>query len=302
MAAGKMMKLKYDEIKHHPDVLKAMTSLTVEEFDALCQSFEQVWEKEANKDPSKGGRPARLSTAEDQLLFILFYFKTYPLQEVIGYLFGMSQSQANEWIHRLTQVLYKALEQNDYLPPRSAKGLLALLKREDEQALAIDASERRRERPQEAAKQKRYYSGKKKCHTLKNDLVSGIDDSRIRYLSPTQAGSQADKAIADEAELVYPPGTELYQDKGFQGYAPKGVIIHQPKKKPPGGELSDTQRETNRLISRIRVAVEHVIAGVKRLHIVHDVFRNTKINYDDLVMAIACGLHNLRTAYRRVVY
>lgn len=301
MDIGEAMKLSYDEIKRHPEVLKAMTSLTVEEFDALCQSFEQEWEKETSQDPSKGGRPARLSGVEDKLLFILFYFKTYPLQEVIGYLFGMSQSQANEWIHRLTKVLYKALERDHYLPPRSSTGLLALLEQEKEQALAIDASERRRERPKEAKAQKRYYSGKKKCHTLKNDLISGLEDSQIKYLSPTQAGSRADKAIADEAELVYPPGTEVYQDKGFQGYAPQGVIIHQPKKKPPGGELSDEERETNRLISRLRVAVEHVIAGVKRVHIVHDVFRNTKINYDDLVMVIACGLHNLRTTYRCVV-
>lgn len=298
----KAMQVNYAEVKQHPEVLKAMTSLTIEEFEALCQTFEQIWEKDERKDPSKGGRKPRLGCIEDQLLFILFHFKTYPLQEVMGYLFGMSQSQANEWIHRLTKVLYKALKQDRYLPQRSSQGLLALLKQEGEQALAIDGTERRRERPKDAETQTRYFSGKKKCHTLKNDLVSGMADSRIKYLSPTHAGSHADKRIADEAELVYPPDTELYQDKGFQGYAPEGVKIHQPKKKPPGGELTDDEWETNRLISRLRVAVEHVIGGVKRLHIVHDVFRNTKIDYDDLVMTIACGLHNLRTEYRLVSY
>ena len=50
------------------------------------------------------------------------------------------------------------------------------------------------------------------------------------------------------------------------------------------------------------MAVEHVIGGIKRLKIVHDVFRNTKVNYEDVVMAIACGVHNLRTEYRLLSY
>jgi hypothetical protein len=46
---------------------------------------------------------------EDKLLFILFYFKFYPIQAVLGYFFGLSQAQANEGIHRLTPVLHTAL-------------------------------------------------------------------------------------------------------------------------------------------------------------------------------------------------
>jgi len=52
------------------------------------------------------------------------------------------------------------------------------------------------------------------------------------------------------------------------------------------------------MIARIRILVEHVIAAVKRCRIVHDVFRNTKAHFDDLVMEIACGLHNFRTTLR----
>ena len=52
------------------------------------------------------------------------------------------------------------------------------------------------------------------------------------------------------------------------------------------------------MISRIRILVEHVISGVKRCHIVQDVFRNTKDQFDDLVMEIACGLHNFRATLR----
>jgi len=54
------------------------------------------------------------------------------------------------------------------------------------------------------------------------------------------------------------------------------------------------------MISRIRILVEHVLAGVKRCHIVQDVFRNTKAQFEDLVMEIACGLHNFRALSRYV--
>ena len=45
---------------------------------------------------------------EDKLLFILVYFRTYPTQEVQGYLFSVSQVQANKWVHRLTGLLNDA--------------------------------------------------------------------------------------------------------------------------------------------------------------------------------------------------
>ena len=90
----------------------------------------------------------------------------------------------------------------------------------------------------------------------------------------------------------------MRKDTGFQGYEPPGVHTRQPKKKPRGGELSFEEKEQNSLISRIRIIVEHVICGIKRCRIVKDVFRNTKDRFDDLVMEIACGLHNFRTTYR----
>ena len=57
-------------------------------------------------------------------------------------------------------------------------------------------------------------------------------------------------------------------------------------------------RFLNHLISSARVVVENVIAGVKRCRIVKDVLRLTKDGMSDLVMEIACGLHNLRVSCR----
>jgi hypothetical protein len=56
----------------------------------------------------------------------------------------------------------------------------------------------------------------------------------------------------------------------------------------------------NHLISRARVVVENVLAGVKRCRIVKEVLRLTTVGISDLVMEIACGLHNLRVSCRHL--
>ena len=81
-----------------------------------------------------------------------------------------------------------------------------------------------------------------------------------------------------------------------------GVNIHQPKKRPRGGKLTDEERHNNRLISRVRVVVEHVISGIKRCRIVKDIFRTTLSGYDDEVIELACALRNFRSYHRHAVY
>src|SRR5690242_19461586 len=71
------------------------------------------------------------------------------------------------------------------------------------------------------------------------------------------------------------------------------------KKKPPRGELTETEKQTNRKLAQIRVKVEHELAGVKRSRIVKDVLRNTKDGVSDTVMEAACGLHNVRDGRRK---
>ena len=90
----------------------------------------------------------------------------------------------------------------------------------------------------------------------------------------------------------------MWQDKGFQGFAPEGVVIKQAKKKPRHGELTDEQKQRNREISRIRVEIEHQIGGIKRCQIVVQRFRNWVAHFTDDVMETACGLHNFRLTHR----
>jgi len=117
---------------------------------------------------------------------------------------------------------------------------------------------------------------------------------RILWLSDTVEGSVHDKKICDNQPLHLPLGISLWQDTGFQGHHPEGVNVKMTTKKPKGKELLEEQKETNRSISSVRVKVEHAIGCVKICRIFKDRFRCHKFGFDDLVMELACGLHNLR--------
>jgi DDE superfamily endonuclease len=71
------------------------------------------------------------------------------------------------------------------------------------------------------------------------------------------------------------------------------------EKKPRGRDLTPKEKEHNRKLSRVRVRVEHSLAGVKRSRSVKDVLRNTKEGFSDLTMEAACGLHNFRVECRK---
>ncbi len=137
---------------------------------------------------------------------------------------------------------------------------------------------------------------------MKNNLVGGLEDRQVKYLGCVHEGKKHDKKICDEEGTRLPGGADLYRDSAFQGHDLPGITVHQPRKKPRGGELSAEDREANRLISGIRVVIEHIISGVKRCRIVKDVFRNTKQGFDDVAMELACGLHNYRSSWRHQSY
>jgi DDE superfamily endonuclease/Helix-turn-helix of DDE superfamily endonuclease len=164
-----------------------------------------------------------------------------------------------------------------------------------------DGVERPINRPCDPFDQEDYYSGKKKQHMLKNIIIATIQ-GEIPFLSDTRFGKLHDKRAADESRYTFPTGSHVYQDTGFQGFAPPEVIIIQPKKKPRGGELTLAEKEENRRISSIRVFIEHVICSVKRYRIVKEKIRLWKGNIRDTIMETCCGLHNFRITFRPMRY
>lgn len=164
-----------------------------------------------------------------------------------------------------------------------------------------DGTERPIRRPKDPETQKAHYSGKKKQHTLKNNLMI-YTDSKVVFLTPSCEGRIHDKRIADMDRYSPAMGSILYQDAGFQGFTLPGIDSIHPKKKPKRRELTVEQTAKNRKISSIRIRLEHVISGVKRYRIVKDELRNYKTGFTDLVMQTCCGLHNFRLDFRPWAY
>ena len=220
----------------------ALTGLTLSEFRLLLAAFprayrrlypaSQTTEGQPRERAPGGGCKGRLQRPEDQLLFILVYLKTYPLQAVMGELFDLSQPQVNYWIHRLLPPLQQALDDLGVCPERDGSHFAqGHASSEAGPHLIIDGTERRRQRPKSPAKQALHYSGKKKAHTDKNVVIVTSPRKRIDFLSRTCVGKTHDKKIADTEGITYPPEAVLYKDTGFQGYNPAVRETRQAKKK-----------------------------------------------------------------------
>ena len=237
--------LTYAALKDRPRELLAATGLTHEEFARLLPAFaaahagvyplDKTLEGQARQRQVGGGVKGALPRMEDKLLFILVYQKTNPLQTMHGLQFGLSQPQTHYWIHQLLPVLQQALAALGHQPERDGSQVAeSALVRESAPDLLLDGTERRRQRPQDEARQRAHYSGKKKAHTDKNLLLVNAQSGKVVYLGPTVAGKTHDKRAADEANLSLPVNATLGQDTGFQGFAPARILTLQPQKNPKG--------------------------------------------------------------------
>ena len=296
--------ISLEHAKRSERLMRATTSLTVSEFDELAGRFDVAWAAvrraktaagTARQRRPGGGRKGCLVSAEQKLFFILLYFKAYPTQDVMGLLFGITQGQVSEWVRQLTAVAGQLIPL--HRPARLARDLNQLLREQPElEELIIDGTERRLPRPQHRGKQKRFYSGRKKRHAVKNVLIVG--QRRVLWCSPTVPGKCHDKKVAERARLRLPEKIHLLGDSGFEGLDAGGAGVITPWTRRNRGGLHWRHRRFNRLLATNRIPVEHTMASVKRLRILRDEFRNRRRGMVDEVMAIGCTLHNFRCERR----
>lgn len=233
--------LTYADLKENVRKFVSLTSLTPEEFEYVLPAFEKVYQQvfpdtqtktgQSRERKAGGGRKSTLASLEQKLLFALVYQKSYPVQSLMGELFGMGQAQANAWIHTLLPILKQALDDLGYEPERDPKKFKKSEHNQKEASKSIiDGTERRRQRPKEAKKQTLHYSGKKKIHSDKNIVIATVKKKRVSFLSQTYPGKTHDKKVAEMENITYPDHMILLKDTGFQGYEPKVRNTLQPKK------------------------------------------------------------------------
>jgi hypothetical protein len=159
------------EFKIRKGKLNCHISLTESEFEEVIPFFEKsfdsyfelyTFEGEIRERRACKRNDSVFKKPEDALFFILFYLKTYPIEEVLASTFLMNQPQVNLWKRLLQNILEDSLGRMKVLPSRDSKKLNELIKGMGLKEVIIDATERQIQRPKDNEVQKEYYSGKKR--------------------------------------------------------------------------------------------------------------------------------------------
>jgi hypothetical protein len=286
-----------DRLKRSADTFRQLTGITPTAFDRLLADLEPRY---AAADAKRKARPGRKRKAgagrkhalplADRLLMLLMYYRTYTTHSVLGFLFGVDDSAVGRNINPLQPLLAGIFR----IPERRV-----VIEPEDLRELFFDATERAIPRP--TRRQGRYYSGKKKRHTLKTQVVvarrrkrpgPGAKPRRVRIAAVSAAfpGKTHDKKVYDRTRVVAPPGVKRTGDTGYVG---TGMVT--PRRRPPRGTLTARQKAGNRRVSRRRVVVEHGIGKMKVWRIAAERYRNPRRRHT-LILKNVAGLHNLMFA------
>lgn len=282
-----------DRLRKSAVAFRRLTGITPSAFDRLLGELEPRY---AVADAKRKARPGRRRKAgagrkhalplADRLLMLLMYYRTYTTHVFLGFLFGVDDSAVGRNINPLQPLLAGIFR----IPERRVE-----LDPEDLRELFFDATERPIPRP--TRRQKRYYSGKKRRHTVKTQVVvtrrrkpagRGAKPRRVRVaaVSPTFPGTTHDKKVFDRTRVVCPPGVKRTGDIGYLGTG-----LETPRRKPAGGSLTARQKAGNRRVSRRRVVVEHGIGKMKVWRIAAERYRNPRRRHT-LIMKNVAGLHN----------
>jgi hypothetical protein len=302
------MMLRYARLSRQPAVFSAMTGLDVGEFDALYADFVPRFAAAERRRPSRpdrrraigGGHPFELD-ARDQVLLAVVWLRRYPINAVLGYLFGVEETTALRTVRRVLPLLEAAgLDTRRWPDPGKGKRptLDALLAETPALAVIVDTFEQRAQRPRGRAEADAYYSGKKKQHTLKNQ-VAVREDGRVADVAESVRGPTADLTLLEESTLLerLPPQVGALGDLAYVGIAalhPAGLGAP-PRRKPRGRPRPDADIAYNTAFARRRIVVEHTIGRLRAYQALAQTDRHHRQRHTMRVRAVA-GLVNRRLA------
>lgn len=180
---------------------------------------------------------------------------------------------------------------------------------ENVEELIIDGFENPKERASDYRTQKENYSGKSKAHV---DIGLCMTDRRryIYYLSNYYPGKNVDYGILKQE---FPPEKDWFKwkrillDLGFIGFEKdyeywEVFIGHKkPRKseKNPKPELTEFEKQWNKVVARKRIFVEHAIGGMKVFRILKNKCRLKSKELKNRILGVAAGLWNYKLKYRQ---
>ena len=221
----------------------------------------------------------------DKLLMTLLYLRRNTSATVVGQIFGFSadsvEKNALPEVLPVLQQLFPAARREPVRRHRGEKW-----QPDEVDKIIVDSFETPIRRPSDNDRQKRVYSGKKKRHALKTQIITD-QKGRISDVSSGHRGPKADVKIWNETQL--PEDIREKPKIGDKAYVGAIKDTETPKKKPKGGELSEEEKAENRRISQQRIVVEHGVRKVKTFRVVRDEYRLAQGIFPSVV-AVVVGL------------
>ncbi len=124
-------------------------------------------------------------------------------------------------------------------------------------------------------KQRRSYSGKKKRHTQKAQVVA---DQKTRMILATafSAGKTHDFKLFKQSRMAMPQQTKCLADSGYLGIAKQHENSQTPHKSSKLHPLTKDEKAENRQLARERLVAEHIIRSLKIFRILSERYRNRR--------------------------
>lgn len=297
----------HTKLAKRPKQFLSITGLTVLQFDSLSKEIKKNYKNTETKRLSKnrkrgiGAGHKFDHSIKDRILMLLMYYRMYTTNDMLGMIFDLDKSN----VMRDIRYLEPAVKQSIPIPAKKyadSKKLTTMVQLQQffPELIAItDGTEQQIPRPKDKKKRKTHYSGKKKKHTVQNQITINLDGIII-HKSTHSPGSHHDYKIYKSRHPTFSEELMVFYDLGYLGIEkdfPKQISIL-PYKKKRGKELTDSQKEWNKIQSKIRIKVEHVIAQIKKFRINREVFRNKLCRYDT-ISDIVCGIINFKMKWNQ---
>ena len=311
------MILSEGRLREVPAVFRAMTGLSSEEFDALAQDVVPTiaaavaaGRERRRRRPARraagGGHPFALSFRE-QLLLAVVWLRVYPTSPVLGFLFGVRHQTVLRTIALVLPILEQAGRDTMRLPGhgergrRSRRQLPELLAAIPELAVIVDTFEQRVQRPRDRAEADRYYSGKKKRHTLKAQVATDRDTGTVVDVPDSVCGPTSDLALLKASGLLdrLAPDVGALGDLAYVGIAPlhPADLGFTPRRKPREKPRPPEDVVYNTAFAAERISVEHTIGRLRRYQALTQPDRHHRRAHTARVRAVA-GLVNRQLDHR----
>ncbi len=303
---------QYAHLHRHPAVFHALTGLSLAEFAAL---LDQVLPRYQDHEQQRHARPDRRRApgagrvfaldSRDQLLATLVWLRRYPTHQVLAWLFQVSDSTTVRIVARLLPLLEQLGHDTMRFPDpgkhhrRQFDELLADL---PELSVVIDSFEQKVQRPKQRSEADKWYSGKKKTHTIKSQVGVDVHTGQFCDISESVPGPTADITLLKESGLLgrLPEGVGAEGDLAYVGIKDlhPGGLGATPRRKPRGQERPPEDVVYNTAFSRRRIIVEHSIGRLRHYACLTAGDRQHREDHRARAVAVA-GLVNLQIASRQ---